>query len=126
MTNLIHPRLLEKLEKDFFPQRCALKEPAKTQDSAGQEITTHSVHVGYESIPCRVGAAGGGQRRGNQQIYLEATHRIVLSGDYQELPDGWLEGEEWIAEVDGVEYKILMVGRSAEKTTTRLETRIVA
>ena len=56
--------MFEKLEKNFFPQRCALKAPAKSQDSAGQEIHTHSVHQGYESIPCRVGAAGGGQRRG--------------------------------------------------------------
>lgn len=126
MTNLIHPRMLEKLEKNFFPQRCALKQPTKTQDSAGQEIRTYSVHEGYEAIPCRVGAAGGGQRRGNQMTYLEATHRIVLSGQYPELPEKWLEGEEWVAEVDGVEYTILMVGKSTEEVTTRLETRIVA
>jgi hypothetical protein len=118
--------MLEKLEKNFYPQRCALKQPVKTQNSTGQEISTYSVHVGYESIPCRVGVAGGGQRRGNQMTYLEATHRIVLSGQYPDLPDAWLDGEEWIAEVDGVEYKILMVGKSAEEVTTRLETRIIA
>lgn len=123
---LIHPRMLEKLEMSFFPQRCALKEPSTSQDSVGQEISTHNVHVGYESIPCRVGVAGGGQRRGNQQTYLEATHRIVLAGQYPDLPEAWREGEEWIAEVDGVEYKILMVGNSAEAATTRLETRIIA
>lgn len=125
MTNLIHPRLLQKLEKDFFPQSCALKAPTTSQDGAGQEIHTHSVHPGYGDIPCRVGAAGGGQRRGNQQTYLEATHRIVLAGQYPDLPEAWREGEEWIAEVDGVEYTILMVATSAEETTTRLETRII-
>lgn len=125
MTNLVHPRLLQKLEKNFFPQRCALKAPATSQDSTGQEIHTHSVHSGYDDIPCRVGAAGGGQRRGNQQTYLEATHRIVLAGQYPDLPEAWREGEEWLAEVDGVEYTILMVATSAEETTTRLETRIV-
>jgi hypothetical protein len=117
--------MLAKLEKTFFPQRCALKEPTKSQNSTGQEIRTHSVHVGYEAIPCRVGAAGGGQRRGNQMTYLEATHRIVLSGQYPDLPSAWREGEEWMAEIDGVEYTILMVATSTEESTTRLETRIV-
>lgn len=125
MATIIHSRMLTKLQKDFFPQSCALKEPSKAQDTAGQEIVVHSVHTGYEDIPCRVGAAGGGQRRGNQQVYLEATHRIVLAGQYPDLPDAWREGEEWVAEVDGVEYTILMVATSPEETTTRLETRIV-
>jgi hypothetical protein len=117
--------MLEKLGKDFFPQRCALKEPVKTQDTTGAEIVAYEVHAGYESIPCRMGAAGGGQRRGNAQVYLEVTHRIVLAGQYQDLPEAWLEGKEWVAEIDGHEYKILLVARSAEGTTTHLETRIV-
>lgn len=124
--SLIHPRMLDKLEKSFFPQRCALKEPVKTQDTTGAEIVAHTVHTGYESIPCRVGLSGGGQRRGNQQVYMEATHRIALAGQYDDLPEAWLEGEEWVAEVDGHEYKILMVAKSTEEATTRLEVRVVA
>jgi hypothetical protein len=42
------------------------------------------------------------------------------------LPEAWLEGEEWVAEVDGRDYKILLVAKSAEEVTTRLEVRIVA
>jgi hypothetical protein len=125
MSAIVHPRMLEKLAK-FFPRRCALKEPISTQDTTGEPIKAYSVHAGYGSIPCRVGSAGGGQRRGNQYLYLDVTHRIVLSGQYPDLPEAWMEGEEWIAEVDGYEYKILLVAKSAEETTTRLETRIVA
>jgi hypothetical protein len=119
MSGLIHPRMMETLERNFFPQRCALKQPNKSQNSTGEEVINYSVRTGYESLPCRVGAAGGGQRRGNEQIYLEATHRIVLSGNYPDV------AEQWKAEVDGQEYDILYVARSAEEATTRLETRII-
>jgi hypothetical protein len=64
--SLIHPRMMGRLEKNFFPQRCALKEPTKSQSTTGEEEKAYNVHAGYESLPCRVGAAGGGQRRGNQ------------------------------------------------------------
>lgn len=125
-NDLLHPRMMQRLEKNFFPKSCALKEPTKSQGTTGEEEKAYSVHTGYESIPCRVGAAGGGQRRGNQYVYTEATHRIVLLGQCQDLPEAWLDGEEWIAEVDGHQYKILLVAKSAEEVTTRLETRIVA
>lgn len=126
MTGLIHPRFTEKLERNFFPQLCALKKPSKSQATTGEEVNTYAVRPGYEAIPCRVGTAGGGQRRGNQFVYIEATHRIVLLGFFADLPEAWKEGEEWLAEVDGQEYKILLVGNSVEKKTTRLECRIVS
>lgn len=125
MSSLIHPRMMSKLQRNFFSQICALKEPLKSQSTTGEEKKSYEIHVGYDAIPCRVGAAGGGQRRGNQYAYMEATHRIVLSGQYPDLPAAFLEGEEWIAEVGGYEYKILLVATSAEEATTRLECRIV-
>lgn len=118
MSTIIHPRLKNALAK-FFPLACALQEPMKTQDSSGEENITFATHAGYEAIPCRVGAAGGGQRRGNEQTYLEATHRITLAGSYPDVR------EQWTAVVDGVRYDILYVARSTEDVTTRLECRIV-
>lgn len=116
---LLHPRMAEKLA-NHYPQICTLKPPIKAQNTVGQEKLTYpAAYPGYESIPCRVGAAGGGQRRGNEQVYLEATHRIVLLGSYPEA------AEQWAAEVDSVEYEILFVARSVEDMTTRLECRIV-
>lgn len=126
MTTVIHPRMLKNLEKKFFTQMCALKEPMPAQDTTGEENNSYQVHTGYDQIPCRVSAAKGGQRRGNQSTYIEATHQIALAGMYSDLPTAWREGEEWIAEVAGVEYKILLVATSAEQAITHLETRIVS
>jgi len=111
--------MMEYLERDFFAQRCALKKPTKTQDTTGAETVTHAVKPGYEAIPCRVGPSAGGERRTNQQVYLDATHRIVLSGQFADVT------EEWVAEVDSQEYQILLVAKDAEGVMTRLECRIV-
>lgn len=116
-SRLLHPRMMQALSVDFFDQLCTLKKPLKAQDGAGEEIVSQSVHPGYEAIPCRVGPAGGGERRGSNYTHLDATHRIVLVGQYQVT-------EEWTAEVDGQEYEILLVAVDAEQVMTRLETRI--
>lgn len=126
MSTLIHARMITKLQKNFFPQVCALKKPMPAQDGVGEEIVQYQVHTGYDEIACRVSAARGGQRRGSQATYIEATHQIVLAGIYEDLPSAWREGEEWIAEVDNVEYKIMLVATSAEKVLTHLETRIIS
>lgn len=116
-SRLIHPRMTAVLTRDFFDQLCTLKRPLKTQDGVGEEIIEQSIHPGYEAIPCRVGPAGGGERRGNNYTLLDATHRIVLVGQYQVT-------EEWVAEVNGQEYEILLVAVDAEQAMTRLDTRI--
>ncbi|MFZ5856779.1 MAG: hypothetical protein ACOYZ6_08110 [Chloroflexota bacterium] len=118
-SRIVHPRMMEYLRRDFFTQSCALKQPTKAQDTTGAETVAHDVKPGYEVIPCRVGAAGGGERRGNNYTYLDATHRILLDGQFQDVT------EEWIAEVDGQEYQILLVAKDAEGVMTRLECRIV-
>lgn len=110
---------MEYLRRDFFTQSCALKEPTKAQDTTGAETTTYSVRAGYEAIPCRVGPAGGGERRGNNYTYLDATHRILLDGQFHDVT------EEWVAEVGGQEYQILLPAVDAEGVMTRLECRVV-
>jgi hypothetical protein len=111
--------MMDMLEKDFFPQQCALKEPVKTQSSTGKEMVAHVVKPGYEALPCRVAPAGGGERRVTQSTYLEATHSIAMPGQFPDLT------EEWIATVDGQDYQILNVGKDAEGVMTHLDTRIV-
>lgn len=120
MTNsrIVHPRLMPALRRDFFTQWCALKKPSKAQSSAGEETVTYATRPGYEAVPCRVGPAGGGERRGSHAVYLDATHRIVLQGQYQDVT------EEWIAAVNGTDYQILLVAQDAEGAMTRLECRI--
>lgn len=118
-SRIVHPRMMATLERDFFTQSCALKKPTKSQNAVGEETATFAVQPGCDAIPCRVSSASGGERRTNNYVYLDATHKIVLVGQFQEL------SEEWIAEVDGQEYQILLVVRDAEGAMTRLECRIV-
>lgn len=119
MSRIVHPRMMEYLRRDFFTQSCALKQPTKSQDTTGAETVFFAVRTGYEAIPCRVGTAGGGERRGNNYTYLDATHRILLDGQFQDVT------EEWIAEVDGQEYQILLAATDPEGVMTRLECRVV-
>lgn len=125
MSRLVHPRMMEALMRDFFTQSCVLKEPVKSRDSVGEELRTYAPHQGCEAIPCRVGPAGGrvgpaggGERRTDRYAYLDVTHRIVLVGLFPFVT------EEWIAEVNGQEYEILLVTGDGEGVMTRLETRI--
>ena len=118
MSRLIHPRMMSSLTRDFFTQSCALKEPLKSRNAAGEELRTYAARQGCEAIPCRVGSAGGGKRRGDLYAYLDATHRIVLAGLFPFVT------EEWVAEVNGQEYEILLVAGDGEGVMTRLETRI--
>lgn len=118
-SRLIHPKMMSTLERDFFPQRCALKRPVKSQSTTGKETITYEVKPGYEALPCRIAPAGGGERRVSQYNYLDATHAIAMPGQFQDV------NEEWIAVVDGAQYQILLVGKDAEGVMTHLETRIV-
>jgi len=118
VSRLIHPRMMEQLERDFFPQLCALKQPVKTQSSTGKEIVNYEVRPGYEALPCRVAPASGGERRGERFTHLDATHAIALPGQFQDVT------EEWIAVVDEQKYEILLVGKDAEGVMTHLDARI--
>ncbi len=118
-SRLIHPKMTSMLERDFFPQNCALRRPVKSQSTTGREILDYETPPGYEALPCRVAPAGGGERRISQGNYLDATHAIALPGQFPDVT------EEWIAVVDEVKYQILLVGKDAEGVMTHLDTRIV-
>lgn len=121
-SRLIHPKMTKILERDFFMQRCALKKPVKSQSTTGKEKVSYSVQPGYESLPCRVAPATGGERRGSNFTHLDTTHAIAVPGTYDDVT------EEWVAEVDGVTYQLLKPGkasRDAEGVMTHLEARFV-
>ncbi len=119
MTRLMHPKLMDTLQRDFFVQTCALKKPTKSQNTTGQETVIYTVRPGYEAIPCRVGQASGGERRTTEMNYLEATHTIVLSGQFQDLTT------EWQASVDSKDYDILLLTADPDGVMTKLLVRIV-
>lgn len=119
MSKLFHTRLLRELEKNHFPQTCALKMPVKTQSTTGNEKVTHEVRSGYEAIPCRVAPATGGERRTTAYVYSDTTHVILLAGQFGDL------ASDWVAEVDGQEYDILLPAEDADGLVTHLECRVV-
>jgi hypothetical protein len=118
MSRLVHPKLISILQIDFFPQRCALKKPVKSQSTTGKQNITYVVEPGYEALPCRVAPPSGGERRGDRYTHLDATHAIAIPGQFADLT------EEWVAVVDGQQYQILLIGKDAEGVMTHLETRI--
>ncbi len=118
-SRLIHPRLLQTLDRDFFPQDCAIQAPGITRDTAGGEIRSYSTVAGMESIPCRVAPAGGGERRSAQQVFLDSTHTILLAGQFRSLTTAMR------AVVNGQAYDILLPEPDSEGATTRLTCRIV-
>lgn len=121
-SRLIHPKMTKVLEKDFFPQRCALKKPVKSQSTTGKEKVSYFTQPGYEALPCRVAPASGGERRGNNFTHLDTTHAIMVPGSYDDVT------EEWVAEVDGVTYQILKPGKASrdpEGAMTHFDTRFV-
>lgn len=116
-SRLVHPRMLQTLKQDFFPQRATLKKPVKSQNSTGEQRITFTDQ--YRNVPCRVGAASGGERRTNDFTYLDATHRIVLSGQFTDLT------QEWQIVVDSVAYNILLSTPDPEQAMTRLEVELI-
>lgn len=118
-SRLIHPRMMQTLERDFFLQRCTVQAGATSQGTTGQEKLTWATVSGCEAIPCRRASAGGGERRAANQIYLDATHTILLSGIYKNV------NEKMRAVVDGQAYDILLVEFDGEEVMTRLTVRIV-
>ena len=106
------------MERDFFAQSCAIQAVTQTQNSAGEVVNSWATVSGWNALPCRLMASGGGERRTSNQKYLDSTHAIELSGDYAVT-------ELMQAVVDAQVYEILLVEKSAEQAITRLIARLV-
>ncbi len=119
VSRLVHPKLLETLTRDFFPQSCSIQQAVKTQSTSGQEVKTWADVPGWTAIPCRMSASGGGERRMPSETYAEITNRIVLAGAFNGL------NSEMRAVVNGTSYDIILVEPASEGITTRLSVRLV-
>lgn len=118
-SSLIHPRMTASLTQNFFPQLCTIEESTETQSTSGQPVPVWTAVPGLTGLACRVGEVSGGERRSNNQIYLDATNVILLAGDHAGIT------ETNRAVVDGQAYDILLPRRSADKAVTRLIVRFV-
>ena len=123
-SRLVHPDMLRRLERDFFPQTCTIQQAASDLDEYGQveaedDETKWSVVTGLESLACRIAPATGGTRRTAQLTVTDATHVIVLAGHYPAITT------KMRAVVDDQPYTILLPSLDAEEILTRLEVSLV-
>lgn len=118
MTSLIHPRLFEQMAA-FYPSTCTIQESTETQDAAGQPIAAWSNLAGHAGLACRVGPAGGGERKSMNQVYLVATHTVHLAGNYP------LITSKMRALVDGMTLDILLPASDGQAHHTKLVCQVV-
>lgn len=119
MSRLVHPRLMQALQRDFFAQTCTIRKPVKSRNEIGGETRVYEDLPGHNGLACHVAPPQGGERRTEQQVYLDATHVIMLNAPYPQIT------EEMQAVVDGVAYDILLATLDSQKILTELNVRLV-
>lgn len=118
-SRLVHPRLMQALQRDFFSQQCTIREPVKSRNAIGGEERVYQDLPGHNGLACHVAPAQGGERRTEQQVYLDATHIIMLNAAYPNIT------EEMQAVVDGLAYDILLATLDSQRVLTELTVRLV-
>lgn len=119
-SQLIHPQLLKTLNVDFFNRTGTLQQATDSQSTTGQVKKAWANVNGMINIPCRIAAAGGGERRFRDQAYLDATDTALLSGTFATLTE-----QMRFVDDKGNIYDILRVEPDSEGITTRLTLRTV-
>ena len=116
----MHPDLLKALNIDFFNRMGTIQAATDSQSTTGQVKKKWANVNGMINIPCRISAAGGGERRFQNQAYLDATDIALLSGAFS----GLNEKNRFVDDESNV-YDILRVEEDSEGITTRLTLRTV-
>lgn len=120
-SRLIHPALMKTLQVDFFNRKGTIQQASKSQSTTGQEKYTWANAPGMVDIPCRISVAGGGERRFQSQVYLDATDIVVLSGNFESITE-----EMRFVDDAGKTYDITRKPElDSEGITTRLTLRTV-
>jgi len=123
-SRLVHPNMLRRLQRDFFPQTCCIQQASESLDEFGQALADDDESkwtpvTGLEVIPCRVAPATGGRRRTPEMTVTNATHLIALAGHYPTITT------KMRAVVDDQAYTILLPFHDAEGAMTRLTVQLV-
>lgn len=117
---IVHPRLMERVQPNFYPSLCTIQTTSTEQDEYGQEIGTVASLEGHTDIPCRIAPViADSERRTPQQVYVEGRFNVALNGYYPAIQ------EDMVAEVDGTSYGIEFVGHDGNHTMTHLIVRLV-
>ncbi|MCI0550522.1 MAG: hypothetical protein L0287_06180 [Anaerolineae bacterium] len=119
-SRLIHPRMLETLAPDFFYRRGTIQQATETQSTTGQVKKLWADVPGMTAIQCRISASGGGERRSQNQTYLDATNTALLAGAFT------VNEKMRFVDDKGLVYDILLVEPDSEQISTRLTLRLVS
>ena len=119
MSNIVNPRMLERLTPHFYRQRCTIEKGTSTRNSSGEPILTWSTLSDHAAIPCHLAPVRGRETPGANLTVAEATHTALLNGLY---PDVTIQHR---AKVDQVAYNIVAVEKDSQGAMTRLQLRIV-
>lgn len=114
---LVHPRLLERLQSQFYPSVGETRQAVVTRNEYGEETREWIVLPGHDAKPCRVSPRHSREARTAEQVYATATHHIALAGYYPGI------GPEMQEIVDGAVYDIEGVEFDGQSKTTRLYVR---
>lgn len=120
-SRLVHPDLMKTLQVDFFNRMGTIQQPTKSQSTTGQEKKAWANVNGMINIPCRIAAAGGGERRFQSQVYMDASDIAVLSGKF----DGITEEMRFVDDAGRVYDITRKPELDSEGITTRLTLRTV-
>lgn len=104
---------------DFFNRRGTIQQSTDTQSTTGQVKKGWANVNGMINISCRIAASGGGERRFQNQAFLDATGTALLAGSFDAT-----EKMRFVDD-DGLAYDILLVEKDSEEIATRLTLRIV-
>ncbi len=116
---VMHPRLFEMLAA-FYPALCTIQQATETRDAAGQPNAAWSNLAGHVDIECRIGPAGGGERKTTNQVYTVATHTIHLTGYYPVIT------AKMRAVVGMQAFDILLVANDGQSHHTKLVCQVVS
>ena len=116
---LIHPQMLERVRRNFYPSLCTIKSGTQTPDAWGQVQPAWSDMAGLIDLPCRIVARSTQERNTPAQVYVAATHHVALTGYYPSIR------EAMQAVVDGIPYNIEGVEWDGNRQMTRLFVRLV-
>jgi len=118
-SRLIDLRLLDTLKVDFFNRLGTIQQFTESQSTTGQQKKAWANVPGMVNIQCRIAALGGGERRGQNQAYLDATNTALLAGSFN------VNEKMRFIDDEGLIYDILLPEKDSEQITTRLTLRLV-
>lgn len=117
---LMHPNLLTRLRPSFFVTTCTVQANTPSRTSLGEQTDSWANVTGLVDLACSLAPVGVTTQRTPMGIWVNATHRLLLSGYYSTIQT------KHSVVIAGTRYAIEGVEHDSQQTMTRLALRLVA